>query len=72
MMSPPPPSQDPKDTETSRMMIVRLPAATHRALRIRVAENDTTIQDWVKSLLERELGLTTSEPRAAGGRTGRR
>ena len=47
-----------KDTETSRTIIVRLSVDTHKALRIRVAELDTSIQKWVESLIERELGLT--------------
>lgn len=50
------PSQ-PQDTETSRTMIVRLSTDTHRALRIRVAEEDTSIQKWVEALVERELGI---------------
>lgn len=45
------------DTETSRTIIVRVAASTHRALRIRVAEQDTSIQGWVEGLIERELGL---------------
>ena len=43
-------------TETSRSIIVRLTNDTHRALRIRVAEEDTSIQKWVEALIERELG----------------
>jgi predicted HicB family RNase H-like nuclease len=45
------------DTETSRPIIVRLSPDTHRALRIRVAEEDTSIQKWVEALIERELGV---------------
>ena len=45
------------DTETSRTIIVRLPVGTHKALRIRVAEEDTSIQKWVESLIKRELGI---------------
>ena len=47
----------PQDTETSRTIIVRLSIATHKALRVRVAEEDTSIQKWVETLVERELGL---------------
>jgi len=54
----------PGDTETSRTIIVRLSMDTHRALRIRVAEQDTSIQKWVEALIERELGVA-AEP--AGG-----
>ncbi|NWG11923.1 MAG: hypothetical protein HXY20_00120 [Acidobacteria bacterium] len=46
------------DTETSRTIIVRLSIATHKALRIRVAEEDTSIQKWVEALIERELGIS--------------
>ena len=46
--------------ETSRQIIVRLTIGTHRALRIRVAEEDTSIQQWVNGLIERELGLSES------------
>jgi len=45
------------DTETSRAIIVRLAIATHKALRIRVAEEDTSIQKWVEALIEQELGV---------------
>jgi len=47
----------PPDTETSRTIIVRLSVPTHKALRIRVAEEDTSIQQWVEALVEGELGL---------------
>jgi len=46
-----------KDTETSRTIIVRLSMDTHKILRVRVAEQDTSIQKWVESLIERELGI---------------
>ncbi|MBP7053734.1 MAG: hypothetical protein KBE65_22210 [Phycisphaerae bacterium] len=45
------------DTETSRTIIVRLKVDVHKALRIRVAEEDTSIQKWVEALVERELGM---------------
>jgi hypothetical protein len=44
-----------EDTPTSRPIIVRLSVATHKALRVRVAEEDTSIQKWVESLIERTL-----------------
>ena len=47
---------DVHETPTSRPIIVRLSTQTHRALRIRVAEDDTSIQKWVEALIERELG----------------
>jgi predicted HicB family RNase H-like nuclease len=46
--------------ETSRQVIIRLAIDTHRALRIRVAEEDTSIQQWVNDLIERELGISGS------------
>ena len=49
--------KQPTDSETSRTIIVRLTAETHRALRIRVAEEDTSIQKWVTALIEGELEL---------------
>lgn len=49
-----------EDTETSRAVIVRLSAATHKALRVRVAEEDTSMQKWVEELIETELGLRSS------------
>jgi len=48
------------ETETSRTIIVRLKIPTHKALRIRVAEEDTSIQQWVETLIERELGVKRS------------
>ena len=45
------------DTGTSRVVIVRVAVATHKALRVRVAEQDTSIQKWVEGLIERELGI---------------
>ena len=46
-----------EDTDTSRVIIVRLAVATHKALRVRVAEQDTSIQKWVEALIEKELGI---------------
>jgi len=48
--------QETRDTESARTIIVRLAPQTHKALRIKVAEEDTSIQQWVESLVERELG----------------
>ena len=45
------------DTESGRTIIVRLAIATHKALRIKVAEEDTSIQKWVEELIETELGI---------------
>lgn len=38
-----------------RMIHIRLPEDVHKRLRIRVAELDTTIQDWVSSLIRKVL-----------------
>ena len=61
-----------RNTESARTVIVRLSPETHKALRIRVAEEDTSIQKWLEALIERELGSAevsrqgTKSPR--GGR----
>ena len=49
--------QENRDTESARTIIVRLKPETHKALRIKVAEEDTSIQQWVERLIERSLGL---------------
>ena len=59
-----------RNTETSRTIIVRITTETHRALRIRVAEQDTSIQKWVENLVERELGI--AEASATKGKGGGR
>ena len=43
------------DMTGKRMIHVRLTDEIHRLLRIRVAEEDTHIQDWVARLIEHEL-----------------
>ena len=62
-------ADQPRDTESGRTIIVRLDPATHKALRIRVAEEDTSIQKWVEALLERELGLVEPLPRKGAKRS---
>lgn len=42
---------------SARTIIVRLSPETHKALRIRVAEEDSSIQKWVEALIERTLGI---------------
>ena len=44
----------PKQTKT-RMVHVRLQEQLHKRLRIQVAEGDTTLQDWVAEVIEKEL-----------------
>ena len=57
-------------TDSGRTVIVRLKPETHKTLRIRVAEEDTSIQKWVENLIERELGVGESARKrgATGGR----
>jgi predicted HicB family RNase H-like nuclease len=45
------------DTESSRLLTIRVSPSTHRALRIRVAEEDTSIQKYVELLIEKALGI---------------
>ena len=52
-------------TNSARTIIVRLAPQTHRTLRIRVAEQDTSIQAWVEALVERELGIRGNSKDAA-------
>ena len=60
--------QETRDTESARTIIVRLAPETHKALRIKVAEEDTSIQKWVEALIERTLGIGAA---AAKGKSGR-
>jgi hypothetical protein len=60
-LAPVPESSGPSgDTPTSRSIIIRLSHPTHKALRIRVAEEDTSIQKWVEVLIERALGIQSA------------
>ncbi len=52
-----------KELDVGRMIHIRLSKDTHRGLRIRVAEEDTSMQDWVSTLIERELGIKKSKKR---------
>lgn len=47
-------TRNPKQAK-ERMIHVRLPEAMHKKVRIRAAENDQTIQDWVFEAIRREL-----------------
>jgi predicted HicB family RNase H-like nuclease len=47
-------SKNPKEVK-DRMIHVRLPEAMHKKVRIRAAETDQTIQDWVFEAIKREL-----------------
>jgi len=52
---PGPPNFAPRQFFPNSLRAFRLSIETHRALRIRVAEDDTSIQKWVEALIEREL-----------------
>ncbi|MDD4984981.1 MAG: hypothetical protein PHQ43_04210 [Dehalococcoidales bacterium] len=41
--------------ERTRMIHVRLPETVHKKVRIRVAEADQTIQDWVLQAIQNNL-----------------
>jgi len=41
--------------KTERVIHIRLPGEIHRRLRIRAAELETTIQNWVAETVTREL-----------------
>lgn len=41
-----------------RMIHIRLPEDIHKKIRVRAAESDTTIQDWVEMALKHELEKT--------------
>jgi len=43
------------DKREGKMIHVRLPVDIHRRLRIRVAEEDTSIQEWVADLIIKTL-----------------
>ena len=44
----------------TRMVHVRLPGGIHKKVRIRAAEADQTIQDWVLRAIQNELKLSES------------
>ena len=57
----------PQESPSGRSIIVRLDPHTHKALRVRVAEEDTSIQKWVEALIERELGVGAFAKKGAVG-----
>lgn len=52
----------PSAERRQRMIHVRLAAETHRRLRVRAAEEDRSIQDWVNGLIEKELNAAAQDP----------
>ena len=45
----------PNSQEEARLIHIRLKPETHKRLRVRVAEEDVSIQDWVEALIETRL-----------------
>lgn len=56
----------PNSQEGARLIHIRLKPETHKRLRVRVAEEDVSIQDWVETLIENGLAA----PKADGVRGG--
>jgi len=55
-----PPNKPRTDSQRdARLIHIRLTPETHRRLRVRAAEEDVSIQDWVAALIETGL----NEPR---------
>ena len=50
-------SKDSGNQSKNRMIHVRLPEELHKKLRIRAAETDMTIQDWVVDAIKTELEM---------------
>lgn len=51
----PPPKNQPDSPQATRLIHVRLKSEIHKRLRIRVAEEDVSIQDWVAAQIESGL-----------------
>jgi len=45
----------------TRMIHVRIPEELHKRLRVRAAEGDTTMQDWVAVAIKNELDRQETE-----------
>ncbi len=58
----------PNSQQEARLIHIRLKAETHKRLRVRVAEEDVSIQDWVEMLIETGFAAPKSE---TDGRTAR-
>ncbi|AHB13472.1 toxin-antitoxin system HicB family antitoxin [Dehalococcoides mccartyi] len=56
-------AKNPKQTK-ERMIHVRLSEAMHKTVRIRAAEADKTIQDWVLRAIQNELTHSESKKKA--------
>ena len=53
-----------KNQTNNRMIHIRLPEDLHKRIRIKAAETDQTIQDWVAEALQAELNRQEKEKRA--------
>ncbi len=53
-----------KNQTNNRMIHIRLPEDLHKRIRIKAAETDQTIQDWVVEALQVELNRQEKEKRA--------
>ena len=53
-----------KSQTNNRMIHIRLPEDLHKRVRIRAAETDQTIQDWVVEALDAELNRQEKEKQA--------
>jgi len=60
------------ERNAERKIHIRMGEDLHKRLRIRCAEIDTTIQDYVALLLERELSTDKRPRRATGSEAGTR
>jgi len=60
------------ERNAERKIHIRMGEELHKRLRIRCAELDTTIQDYVVELLDRELSAGKRPPRTAGPEVGTR
>ena len=59
----------PNSQEEARLIHIRLKPETHKRLRVRAAEEDISIQDWVEALIETGLAApkTGNDGRTARG-----
>lgn len=48
------------------MIHIRLTDSAHKRLRVQVAEQDTTIQDWVADIIENQLQKQEKEQKKDG------
>ena len=51
---------------STRMVHIRLPLGLHKKVRVRAAEIDKTIQDWVLEAIQNELTNQTQQKRRGG------